>query len=143
MERHRLVHAHFAPSCGTASRARERPVPGLSAARQPRPLRSEDKPDGLPSLGPAEQVRVESANASYAAMVKLILVLVDLGVSISIENPKNSLFWLASWMQVYTEVFLRAISRFSTVACMVVLGTRRQNCGRLIQGHQLITFLGT
>ena len=29
VERHRLLHAHFAPSCGTASKARERLVPGL------------------------------------------------------------------------------------------------------------------
>ena len=49
-ERHRLLHAHFAPSCGTASKARERLVPGLPKERQPRPLRSEEKPDGLDNL---------------------------------------------------------------------------------------------
>ena len=99
LEHHRLVHAHFAPSCGTASRARERPVPGLPADRQPRPLRSDDKPDGLTHLSPIEQQRVQSANASYSAAVELILILLDLGVSISVENPKNSLFWCTSMME--------------------------------------------
>ena len=99
LERHRLVHAHFAPSCGTASRARERPVPGLPPDRQPRPLRTDDKPDGLSNLSPTEKQRVQSANASYSAAVKLIFILLEMGVSISIENPKNSLFWATSMME--------------------------------------------
>ena len=104
-ERHRLVHAHFAPSRGTASKARERLVPGLPKERQPRPLRSEDKPDGLDNLTPSEAARVASANESYEAAVRLLLLLTDLGVSVSVENPKNSLFWLTSMMQkLYKEI---------------------------------------
>ena len=98
-ERHRLLHAHFAPSCGTASKARERLVPGLPKERQPRPLRSEEKPDGLDNLTSSEAARVISANDSYEAAVRLILLLVDLGISVSVENPKNSLFRLTSMMQ--------------------------------------------
>ena len=98
-ERHRLVHAHVAPSCGTASKARERPVPGLPKDRQPRPLRSTDKPDGLGNLTTVEQTRVNSANASYDAATNIILLLVELGVSVSVENPKNSLYWLTSMTQ--------------------------------------------
>eukprot|EP00435_Cladocopium_sp_Y103_P072300 s179_g39.t2 len=64
-----LVHAHFAPSCGTCSRAREIPVPGLTSEQQPRPLRSDLHPDGLPFLSEREQERVTSANESYQAMV--------------------------------------------------------------------------
>ena len=104
-ERHRLVHAHFAPSCGTASRARERPVPGLPPDRQPRPLRSDEKPDGLDYLNDKEAERVQSANDSYNAAVDLILILLELGVSVSIENPKNSLYWSTSMMQrLYNKV---------------------------------------
>ena len=104
-ERHRLVHAHFAPSCGTASRARERPVPGLPPDRQPRPLRSNDKPDGLDNLNETETARVAAANKSYDAAVDLILILLELGVSVSIENPKNSLYWVTSMMQrLYNKV---------------------------------------
>ena len=104
-ERHRLVHAHFAPSCGTASRARERPVPGLPKDRQPRPLRSHDKPDGLDNLTEVEATRVASANKSYEATVALVLILISLGVSVSIENPKNSLYWDTSMMQkLYQQI---------------------------------------
>ena len=97
-ERSALVHAHFAPSCGTASRAREKPIPGLDFAKQPKPLRSETFPDGLHDLRPTEQNRVNEANASYTAMVHLVLLLLSFGVAVSIENPRNSLFWLTSMM---------------------------------------------
>ena len=97
-EKGRLVHAHFAPSCGTASKARERTVPGMAPHRQPQPLRSVDKPDGFDHLTGVDSERVQLANQSYKAMVDLILILLDMSVSVSIENPKNSLFWLTSMM---------------------------------------------
>ena len=43
-----LVHSHYAPPCGTASRARERPLPASEGrGHGPRPLRTEDEPWGL------------------------------------------------------------------------------------------------
>ena len=95
-EREELLLAHFAPSCGTASKARERKVPGIS--NPPRPLRSESYPDGLTGLTEQEHQRVLEANASYSAMVELILFLIGLGVAVTVENPLNSLFWLTSFM---------------------------------------------
>eukprot|EP00435_Cladocopium_sp_Y103_P039661 s4259_g10.t1 len=95
-EQKHLVAAHFAPSCGTASRARERRVQGV--ANPPRPLRSESYPDGLPNLSEKEQQRIDDANASYEATVNLILFLIGLQVAVSIENPLNSLFWLTSFV---------------------------------------------
>ena len=85
-EKEELLHVHFAPSCGTASRAREK-APG------PPPLRSDAHPNGLPHLSQRDRERVEEANASYRAMVNLASFVVTLGISFSIENPKNSLFW--------------------------------------------------
>jgi hypothetical protein len=62
-------------------------------------------PDGLSGLSVAEGARVQAANASYNAAVDLIVILLELGVSISIENPKNSLFWLTSMMKrLYNKV---------------------------------------
>eukprot|EP00435_Cladocopium_sp_Y103_P019375 s340_g4.t1 len=95
-EQSHLVAAHFAPSCGTASRAREKRVPGV--ANPPRPLRGESYPDGLPNLSDQEQQRINEANASYSAMAQLIILLVNLGVAVSVENPLNSLFWLTSFI---------------------------------------------
>ena len=47
---------------------------------------------------PQEKARVEQANASYSGMARLIIFLIKLNVSISVENPLNSLFWLTSAM---------------------------------------------
>ena len=111
-----LVHAHFAPSCGTASRAREKRIPNVPLHRQPRPLRSDEHPEGLPHLSPNEAERVRLANLSYDATMELISLLVDLGVSCSCENPSNSLFWK------YVEIRrgLAAIGGFFTAfhSCM-------------------------
>ena len=95
-EQNDLLVAHFAPSCGTASKARERKVPGIT--NPPRPLRSESYPDGLAGLTQQESQQVLEANASYSAMVELILFLIGLGVAVTVENPLNSLFWLTSFM---------------------------------------------
>ena len=58
-----LLWAHFAPVCGTASRAREIPRPELSTA--PQPLRSLEHPLGLPTLAPGDRRRVEIANELF------------------------------------------------------------------------------
>lgn len=97
-----LFHAHFAPSCGTASKARERKIAGVS--NPPRPLRSEAEPDGISGLTSQEQARVEQANASYAGMARLIIFLTALNISVSVENPLNSLFWLTSAMRKVLNV---------------------------------------
>ena len=93
VEKDAILHAHFAPSCGTASRARGRPIPGEHPKAGPQPLRSESHPDGLPHLSCRDQERVYKANRSYSATVHLINKLIAHGISVSIENPKNSFFW--------------------------------------------------
>ena len=60
-EREFIVHAHFAPSCGTASKARDIKIPGVNPQDAPKPLRSESDPDGLPSLGPKDVDRVRKS----------------------------------------------------------------------------------
>ena len=84
---------HFAPACGTASKARSKPIPGVPRDQQPRPLRSDSFPDGLLYLTDAENKRVTVANISYQATAQLCVMLIKLGVSVSVENPENSLFW--------------------------------------------------
>ena len=72
---------------GTASKARERKVPGIP--NPPRPIRSEPYPDGLAGLTEQEHQRVLEANASYSAMVDLILFLIGLGVAVTVETPQQ------------------------------------------------------
>ena len=95
-EKDNILWAHFSPACGTCSRARERPLPKLQKKGYTvaRPLRSLECPMGLPRLTPKERARVLSANLTYCATAELIMLLHSWGICCSIENPKNSHFWI-------------------------------------------------
>ena len=96
LQREHLVWGHFAPACGTASRAREKPAPHLESKgiSVPKPCRSEEYPYGLPGLTGTNKIRTEAANLVYRATCRLIRVLVTWQVVCSLENLENSLFWL-------------------------------------------------
>jgi hypothetical protein len=77
-----------APPCGTASRAREIPIPG-----GPKPLRSEEFPRGLPNLSQVDKERVQKANDVYDTIFILVMAMLAIGKGIIIENPLRSLLW--------------------------------------------------
>ena len=85
-----LLWVHFAPVCGTASRAREIPQPGV--ANLPRPLRSLDFPLGLPDLTGEELKRVELANALFLYTCLLFAQCIRRNVLATMENPRGSYF---------------------------------------------------
>ena len=90
----RLLYVHFAPPCGTCSRARE--VPIKNAKCPPVPLRSELHPRGLPGLQQQnlpQFMRVQLANELYDLMFDAVADLSQRGIAWSIENPRNSLLW--------------------------------------------------
>ena len=91
-----VAYVHFAPPCGTASRARDRRrfnKDGSPAALDPKPLRSPEHPDGLPNLQPVDEDRVSSANELYRFTAEAVTELSKAGVAWSIENPANSYMW--------------------------------------------------
>ena len=96
LEKHRIVWVHFAPSCGTASRARERPLKSWERRgyRIPKPLRSDQFPLGVPGLKGIDKHRTETANITYSQTAILATMLHKWGITISIENPLRSIFWL-------------------------------------------------
>eukprot|EP00435_Cladocopium_sp_Y103_P052871 s482_g16.t1 len=98
-------YCHFGIPCGTSSRAREIEIPG-----GPKPLRSDDFPEGLPNLSDKEQQRVNQANLVYEAACRLILVCIECKVRWTLEQPQRSLFWLtkfwASVLEVVTPIYV-------------------------------------
>eukprot|EP00435_Cladocopium_sp_Y103_P002245 s2809_g1.t1 len=94
-EKDSLAWVHFAPACGTASRAREKPNRTLERAGHsvPKPCRSDLYPLGLPHLSGLDKVRAEAANEVYRITAELVRELQAWGVACTIENPTSSLFW--------------------------------------------------
>ena len=87
---------HVALPCGTGSRAREKPVPQhliAQGAPQPRPLRNQEFPLGLPHLSTYEKAKVSSANALAMFTIELFVLASMLNAVFSVENPSNSWMW--------------------------------------------------
>ena len=95
-ERFNIVWIHFAPACGTCSRAREKQLHSLEARgiSVPKPLRSDDEPLGFHWLSGVDKVRVDAANLTYLHTCELIEWAYSFDIACSIENPANSIFWL-------------------------------------------------
>ncbi len=88
-----VASAHLAPPCGTASKARERPLPDDLAHIRSEPLRSSEMPLGLEGISGVDAARVAAANALYALTVVIFLILHVRGAAVSVENPSKSYFW--------------------------------------------------
>ena len=130
----RVVYIHMGPPCGTASRAREIPIPGSKSA--PRPLRSAAFPDGLSGLTPVEQLRIEQSNLLYAAVEQVVVVCVKLGILFSVENPTNSWFWSTSFMKR-----LEGLGLLETVFHVCMHGGRRDKSTKLLHNIPLFAQL--
>lgn len=91
VEAHRIAAIWIAPSCGTASRARERPLPGQVSG--PKPLRSSNQPDQLDGLSGVDKLKVEKANQLYDSVSVIALRADSLDICVGIENPSNARFW--------------------------------------------------
>ena len=87
---------HIAPPCGTASKAREKPIPKWlksKGAPEPRQLRSSEYPRGLPNLAGIELIRVEKANSIYDFTIELCIGRHQRNELWSMENPSTSYYW--------------------------------------------------
>ena len=92
---HQILWAHFAPSCGAASRARGRPLPKLAhmGIKVPQPLRSDKQRLGLDGLAGTDKIKAETANITYDSTCLLVRLCHSYTIAVSLENPENSLFW--------------------------------------------------
>ena len=96
-----IAYIHLAPACGTASRAREKPLPNMTkqGAQVAKPLRSTQYPEGLPGLSHLDKLRTETANQVYANSAAIVLWAHEHKVVTSVENPESSIFWLMPCVQ--------------------------------------------
>ena len=96
LEENKPEIVHAGPPCGTASRARERPIKKSLLARgapYPRPLRTEAWPRGIPGLSGVDLAKVSAANAIYDFILDYFLQRYENDELFSLENPETSLFW--------------------------------------------------
>ena len=91
LDTHRVVFVHCAPPCGSASRARDRPLSGQQWG--PPPLRSDRYPWGLPHLTGKLKDRVEQANLLYIKIAAFCRELSRRNIPWCIENPRRSYLW--------------------------------------------------
>ena len=92
----RLKLVWMAPPCGTATRAREIRVTKPNEDGDiidPKPLRSDQHPDGLPQLGGKALEKVVAANVIYQFCVDVAVWCDEHGIPWVIENPRNSHMW--------------------------------------------------
>lgn len=101
----RIVLIHLAPPCGTASRARERKIKPFAKRgfKEPKPLRTDQHPDGIPGLQGKDKRKTEVANILYGVVRDIAILAKRLGIFISIENPANSLMWKTSFLSPLAE----------------------------------------
>ena len=125
------VYVHFAPPCGTSSRAR---LIQKKNRRMPPPLRNHQYPNGLPWLTYEQQERVDKANELYRITCELITLCQTRKVFWSCENPGRSFMW-------QTTSF---VSLFNNIACEstqlhhCMYGSSRRKLTRLI--HNIPSF---
>ena len=113
---------HFAPNCGTFSRARERRIPGVMYP--PIPLRSETFPEGLPNLPVHLVNRVKNDTDCANLAAEICIVRHGQGKLFTLEHPANSLaMYLRSWK---TLCSLEGVIKTSGHACMFPPCKRRK-----------------
>ena len=84
-----LAWIHLAPACSTATRPRA----AWRGSNEPRPLRNDDYPLGLPTLSGSEATRVALANELFQYSCEVFRSAAARGILVTLENPRNSYFW--------------------------------------------------
>ena len=121
LEEKRPKAIHIAPPCGTASLARERPLPSSllqQGVPQPMPLRSPEHVWGLPTLQGLDRIKVEAANKLYRFAARLMFWCLQAVCILSIENPLNSYFW-SCLVDAVRELGSHACSLYNTLEHVV------------------------
>ena len=125
------IYVHFAPPCGTASRAR---FIKRRFRYNPPVLRTDQFPNGLPNLRADLQARVTAANQLYDVTQRLCRVCHKHGVFFSIENPGRSFMWDVNCI----KTFLAEVPHHRTQFHHCQYGSARRKLTLLV--HNVPTF---
>ena len=135
-----VKYLHAGPPCGTGSRAREKPISAelkAMGAPEPKPLRSEQYPLGLPHLQGIDLERVRQANAIYSCVAAIVRRCLELELLVSIENPTNAyLWWIPEWKELLQH---RQLEPVDHQVCM--FGGQRNKWSRWLATRGLLTSL--
>lgn len=104
LENPNVVGVFLAPPCGSASRARAIRLHHKSHCKHhqgPRPLRSDDHPNGLPHLAWTDKERIAKANILYRLTADVVRWAAAQRIPVVVENPQYSFFWNTTF---WTEV---------------------------------------
>lgn len=94
-----VVGVYIAPPCGSSSRARAIRLKRKHVGKEPRPLRSNRFPNGIPGLQFVDRIKICKANKLYHLTSRLIAWAHDVGALFCIENPQFSHFWDTSFIR--------------------------------------------
>lgn len=117
-----------AMDCSTKSRAREIPRVFDDGRPAPKPLRSEEFPEGLPSLTQSQQNRVDADNSATEFLLDQIQQLALRGGGSVRENPWRSLHWFLPQEHAMMESGLWQDKRYS--ACCLMGARAKSQCLR-------------
>ena len=130
LQQPRVFAVHLGPPCGTSSRAREiKRKFGYS----PKPLRSQQYPDGLPHLPPKDQARVDTANNLYKLSGEILAFTTARGILCSLENPLRSHMWNTSFLQNAIDHISQQLVKVQFHHCM--FGGRRRKRTQPLVNH--------
>ena len=122
LETRKILFVHMAPPCSTSSQARMI----QRTARDPKPLRSWQEPDGLTGLSFLDRNRVSQANRLYQVCVDVALACQTHNIWWSIENPTSSFMWITSpFRSLWTSLGQRI--KFATFHNCVYGGDRKKS----------------
>ena len=116
LQQDNIAGIYMGPPCGTSSRAREI---RRASGPDPRPLRTDNKPDGLDNLQGQDKKRVLMANRLYALTAKILLRATEMGIPVTIESPARSLFWKTS--NIAPLLLLRSSHAIRRCFCQILL----------------------
>ena len=115
-----IAAIHFAPPCGTCSKARGIPLPNGDPG--PQVLRTASFLLGVPDMSHTDRVKTNAANELYMRMGAFLEWLTERGVAWVVENPTKSFLWELKFFK-----YDMGFSHIVTLVLGEVQGLRRRH----------------